>query len=200
MDDEVAQLVALVRRKGYRNLIFDLDETLTQLDVPWDEWIDQVVGALPPAAAKKLTALLAIDGAPWGMVVNEQIMQDQAFYDQFIKICQDFEAKYLAHTPYDALVKALPELKTNGAQLFLWTSNTRQTAERALTELGVLPLFSKLATREDAKLGKPDAAAWRSFGLADNELSTCLMIGDSQSDELAADAVGIDFYKITFFK
>jgi len=200
MTNEVDSLLKLVRRKHYRNLIFDLDETLTRLDLPWDEWIEQVTASLPTDRAKKLEELLKIDGAPWGEVVNEQIIKDPDFYEQFIKICQDFESKYFAHTPYGKLVKALPALKEEGCNLFLWTSNTRQTAERALTEMGTLQFFSQLLTREDVKLGKPHAEGWKLFTFASQDPASCLMIGDSQNDALAAEAGGISYYKISFFK
>lgn len=200
MTKEVESLLELVRQKHYHNLIFDLDETLTRLDLPWEEWIGQVTGSLPAEAAKKLEQLLEVEGAPWGEVVNEQIVKDSVFYDRFIKICQDFESKYFAHTPYDDLVKALPRLKEEGCDLFLWTSNTRQTAERALMEMGILQLFTQLLTREDVKLGKPHGEGWKQFVFANENPDTCLMIGDSQNDALAAQAGSIAYYKISFFK
>jgi len=200
MTNEVDSLLKLVRQKHYRNLIFDLDETLTRLDLPWDEWTEQVAASLPADRAKKLEELLDVDGAPWGEVVNEHILKDADYYKKFIKICQDFESKYFAHTPYDELVKALPELKEEGCDLFLWTSNTRRTAERALIEMGILSLFTQLLTRENVQLGKPHAEGWALFTFAGQDPASCLMIGDSQNDALAAEAGGIAYYKISFFK
>lgn len=200
MTKEVKTLRELVRQKQYHNLIFDLDETLTRLDLPWEEWIEQVTASLPPDMAEKLEQLLAVDGAPWGEVVNEQIIKDTAFYNRFITICQDFEAKHFAHTPYHDLVQILPEFKAEGCELFLWTSNTRQTAERALLELGVRQLFTQLLTREDIKLGKPHVEGWGKFAFSNQDPSLSLMIGDSQNDALAAQAGGIAYYKISFFK
>ena len=200
MTKEVESLIELVRQKQYQNLIFDLDETLTRLDLPWEKWIEQVTASLPPDMAEKLEQLLAIDGAPWGEVVNEQITQDTDFYNQFIKICQDFEAKHFAHTPYHDLIKALPQFKEQGCKLFLWTSNTRQTAERALVELGVRQLFTQLLTREDTRLGKPHVEGWSQFPFSSQDTGLSLMIGDSQNDALAAQARGVAYYKISFFK
>ena len=199
MTTEITELIELVRRKKYKNLIFDLDKTITQLEMPWEEWIEQVTAALPPAASKKLTDMLAIEGAPWGEIINEQIVTDSAFYEQFIAICRNFEAKHFEHTPYEALIKALPELRSQNIELFLWTSNTRPTAERALLEMGVLHLFTQLLTREDVKLGKPDPEGWEKFNLT-VPLSACLMIGDSQNDELAAQSAGVAYFDIAHFK
>jgi HAD superfamily hydrolase (TIGR01549 family) len=200
MMNEVTSLAHLVHEKQYRNLIFDLDETLTRLDLPWQEWIKKVTASLPADAAKKLKQLLEIEGAPWGEVINEQIVKDPDFYNQFIKISQDFESKYFAHTPYDDLVNILPELKKEGCDLFLWTSNTRQTAKQALTEMDILHLFTQLLTREDVQLGKPHAEGWQRFTFSGQDRAACLMIGDSQNDALAAKAGGVDYYKISFFK
>lgn len=199
MTKEVDSLLKLIHQKQYRSLIFDLDQTLTRLDLPWEEWKERVIASLPPEAAKELEEVLKTEGAPWGEVVNRQIVKNARFYEEFIKICQAFESKHFAHTPYDELIKMLPKLKEAGCELFLWTSNTRSTAERALTEMGVLQLFQQLLTREDVKLGKPHGEGWKQFIFANQDPSARLMIGDSQNDELAARAGGIAYYEINFF-
>jgi len=200
MTKEIASLVALVRQKQYRNLIFDLDETLTRLDLPWEEWVEKVTASLSAASAKDFEQILESESAPSGELVNAQILKDPDYYERFIRICQDFESKYFAHTPYDDLIKVLPGLKEAGCDLFLWTSNTRQTAERALIEMGVLRLFTQLLTREDVRLGKPHTEGWKQFTFADQNPGSCLMIGDSQNDELTAKAHGVAYFKISFFK
>jgi HAD superfamily hydrolase (TIGR01509 family) len=199
MNKEVEQLLDLARDHHYHNIIFDLDKTITRLDLPWDEWEERVTAVLAPEASKRLSDMLAVAGAPSGEVINEQIMKDHEFYEQFIKICQEFEAEYFAHTPYDDLVKIIPQLKENGAELFIWTSNTRETAERALLEMGILQHFTQLVTREDVKLGKPHKEGWDNFAFTGAVPDSCLMIGDSQNDELAAKAVGMKYFNVDFF-
>lgn len=47
-----------------------------------------------------------------------------------------------------------------GCSLYLWTNNTRPTVDKALIELGVLDLFTKIVTKEDTKLNKPNKQGW----------------------------------------
>lgn len=188
----------LVQDKGYRNLIFDLDWTLTKLDVPWPKWTKQIADSLPQEVSEKLKAMLAIEGSAWGEVINEYLQNNHGFYKKYIAICQEFEKAHFAHTPYQALIEVLPTLKEQGANLYVWTSNTRATAEHALRDTNVLHLFSQLLTREDVILGKPNAEGWTHFPFAANP-ETCLMIGDSKNDELVAKATGMDYFNVTFF-
>ena len=198
MNKEITKLITVVKKHKYRNLIFDLDCTLTKLDVPWPEWNKRITRALPPDIAKKLTDMLAIEGSPWGQVVNDYLVTNKSFYDEYIAICREFESDHFSHTPYNELMHILPQLKEMGAKLYVWTSNTRPTAERALQDACVLHLFSQLLTREDVTLGKPHAEGWQHFPFADDP-KTCLMIGDSQNDEFVAKEVGMDYFQVRYF-
>jgi phosphoglycolate phosphatase-like HAD superfamily hydrolase len=200
MSKEVEDLLQLVRIGGYRNLVFDLDETITRLELPWDEWIQEVAATLPPARAKEFVYAIDHEGVAWGSIINQQIKTDKAFYQKYLQICKAFEAKHCAHTPYADLVDALPKLHDMGARLMLWTANTRPTAERALLELGVLHLFTRLLTREDTLFGKPHTEGWSLLKTADQPVESFLFIGDSKNDEQAARAGNVRYYQIRFFK
>src|SRR5687767_2091495 len=121
--NEVDELLRLVRAKPYRKIVFDLDETLTILNLPWQEWIDEVVRLLPEKRVAEFLNSVEGQGRPWGAVINEQIAEDSAFYDRFLAICVAFEKKYFSHTPYPALVDALPSIKSGDRQFYIWTAN-----------------------------------------------------------------------------
>jgi len=57
-----------------------------------------------------------------------------------------------------------------------------------------------MLTRENVRLSKPHADGWKLFTFAGQDPASCLMIGDSQNDTLAAAAGGIAYYQIDFFK
>jgi FMN phosphatase YigB (HAD superfamily) len=197
---EVDQLLAKIEQGGYRNLIFDLDQTITHLLLPWDEWKQQLLVELSPQQREQIRDKLWAERLTWAPAINALIEQDRALGKKLIDISRDFEARHPNHTPYPALVAALPGLKKSGHQLLLWTNNNRPTAKRVLTELGVLDLFSKLVTREDSVFIKPHLAAWHLIKQDDQPLSSYLYIGDSQNDRRAAGAASIDFFQIKFFK
>jgi len=200
MADEVDELLETIKEKQYTNLVFDFDETLTILNVPWREWLESVMAALPQNKRAEIKKILNGRQAPWDAVVNEHIKFDDDFYKQFLKICLDFETKYFNHTPYHTLVKSLPDLKAAGRSLYLWTNNMRLTAERGLLELGIAQLFTKIVSREDVRLGKPDPEGWALIKQDTEPLSSYLFIGDSDNDKQAAAHAGIDYFRIRYFK
>jgi HAD superfamily hydrolase (TIGR01509 family) len=200
MASEVTDLLKLIDEKHYTKLIFDLDETVTRLDVPWEEWKRAVVAALPPDSGADLDRLLSVRGLAWGEIVNDFIAKHPGFYEKFLAASDAFEAKHFAHTPYAELVQALHGLKERGCTLFLWTSNMRQTAERALLELGVYELFERLVTREDVAQGKPDGEGWKYIKQPDEAPDAFLFIGDSSNDAKAAQAANVAYFKINYFK
>ncbi len=198
--NEVDELLQLVRIKSYRKIVFDLDETLTILNLPWQEWIDEVAQMLPEKRVAEFLTTVEGQGRPWGAVINEQIAEVPTFYDRFLAVCAAFEQKYFSHTPYQALVDALPALKGEDRQFYIWTANTRATVERALREMGIRDLFDGIVAREDVRYGKPDKEAWQHILEFDEDLTGVLLVGDSKNDEASARAAGIAFFKITHFK
>ncbi len=198
--NEIDELLRLVRTKPYRKIVFDLDETLTVLNLPWQEWIDDVARLLPQKRTAEFLDAVEGRGRPWGAIINEQIAEDPAFYKAFLTICTAFEQKYFSHTPYRALAEALPGLKTEGRKFYVWTANTRATAERALNEMAIRDLFDGIVAREDVLYGKPDREAWAHILEPNDDLDSVLLVGDSKNDEASAHAAGVAFFKITHFK
>lgn len=197
--EEVRRLVALVQRGGYKDLVFDLDGTLTLLDMPWRCWIDAVASEIPPEFRDGLRQIMESPGAPWGLALNKHLRSGTLRRDVLVTISRRFESEYLRHTPHQVLIDALPHLKADGASMYVWTGNTRPTAERIMAEIGLSDLFSTVVCREDVLLGKPDLEGWRVLGLAAGD-PCCLIVGDSQNDELAAAAARVDYFEITHFK
>lgn len=59
--------------------------------------------------------------------------------------------------------------------------------------------FTKIITRDDVKYLKPNPEGFGKIHDPIMPLEKYLLIGDSYSDEKAAEAAKIDFYKINFF-
>jgi HAD superfamily hydrolase (TIGR01549 family) len=200
MDTEVDTLVNLIKDKRKTNLIFDFDETLTFLDLPWDEWINDVTNILPKEKQLEFKRILEKEGSSWGIYINKVITEDNDFFDKLLQISLQFEAKHFKHTPYQELINVLPELREMGCSLYLWTNNTRPTVDKALIELGVLDLFTKIVTKEDTKLNKPNKRGWELIKKDSEPLVTYLFVGDSLNDKKAAELANIDYFKINYFK
>lgn len=200
MNKEVERLIAQVQTHKYRYLIFDLDETLTHLKLPWDEWEKRMLAQLPPTASIQARDMLRHQTSNWGVVINALAKDNNAVHQKIIDISRTFEAEYFSHAPYHALIEALSTLQQDGRTFFLWTSNSRATAGQALRELGILERFSKIISHESVLQIKPDKDGWSQLHDQAQPLDAYLFIGDSSNDEQAARSIGIDFFKITYFK
>lgn len=44
---EVDKLIKTIKKEGYSHIIFDLDATLTLLNLPWEEWVRLIAKRLP---------------------------------------------------------------------------------------------------------------------------------------------------------
>jgi phosphoglycolate phosphatase-like HAD superfamily hydrolase len=198
VDDEAAALIELVQDAPYRDIIFDLDGTLTLLDIPWTDWIDGVTAELPVPRGDTLRRLLVTPGAPWAAELNDCLAEGLIDCQRIIALSASVEGRRRGHTPNGPLLDALPLLKRLGCSLYLWTSNTRRTADAVLRELEISHLFDRVSVRDDVRMGKPAPEGWRLLCIT-TPLDRQLLVGDSHNDELAASAVGIDYYEIRFF-
>ena len=92
-------------------------------------------------------------------------------------------------------------MKKNVDYLYsIWTSNNKDTAKKALSEMGLMQHVSKIVSKEDTQLSKPDPEGFSIISDAfDNEVDDYLFIGNSRHDEKAAEAAGIDFLMVNDF-
>lgn len=190
------RLCSLAAGGSLKFAVFDLDGTLVTLRMPWPEWIDEVAGGLTDDQAAGLRAEIYAGGKAWGAYLNALIDAGAITADRVVEISARFESRHYSQSPNDDLLAALPYLQGLGVTLYLWTSNTRPTAEKALEDTGVRRLFTALVTREDSEFGKPSPQGWSVLFPDGVPLHQCLLIGDSMNDEAAARNVGVDYFKI----
>jgi phosphoglycolate phosphatase-like HAD superfamily hydrolase len=188
----VKNLRGYLGEKSKRCLIFDFDETIFTLELPWEVYFAELrerLYELDPSLAE-------VDGM--AKCENEAVRRlgEQAIalkneYSAF------FEREYLAvvteHTDLTDFIRNERENYT----FFLWSSNMRSTIEPELARTKLLPLFAKLVCKDSVSLIKPDPEG---FSLIFDELNfrreEYLMIGNSHHDQAAAEAAGIDFFLV----
>ncbi len=196
---EVEKLLKTVDERGYTHLIFDLDATLTLLNLPWGEWVEMIAQRVPEDQAVSFRRIFEHDGGGWQQIANEHVARYDTFLPALIEASEEFESTYFAHTPHDELVQAVHTLTEQGKTLYAWSGNMRSTIERALMELGIRQHFTKLVGREDVRLAKPHPEGWQLLedGTPREQF---LFVGDSSNDAGAAKTLGIDYFEITHFK
>lgn len=174
------------------HLIFDLDETLVHLILPWEILLDPISTEL---AKTDISLLRQYKKGQINLaqLENSYISKNPKLKQLIIQNRLNFEAKYLKD------IVANPELinfikNAKNYQIFLWSSNTRPVVEKVLKKFKIFGKFKKLVTRMDVDLLKPEPEGF--FKIYDSKIpkGDYLFIGNSSADRQAAQKVNVDFY------
>lgn len=197
--NETQHLQSLIIAKGCTHLVLDLDSTIASIHLPWDEGYRMLDVALADYGEPSFRHAIMHENRVFGRVFNEYLDVHPQALPIILKWARDFETLSSGYTPYPDLIETLSVFAASGGQLSLWTSNVRATARDVLSSVGILEHFSAIVTREDVKYLKPDPEGWQHIDDG-RSLSEYLFIGDSTNDRHAAEAIGIDYFNISYFK
>lgn len=195
---EVKKLIEHVQANSYKHIVFDLDETIARLHLPWDAGMRTLFDRSPSHIAPQLRREFA-NGEPYGVVLNRAVKQYEEFLPILLAWAHEFEAQLVSQQPHDELVTAIAEFANAGRRLCLWTSNTQRSARQVLDKLGIGQHFDVIVARDDVRLLKPNPEGWWHI-YGGEPLSDYLLVGDSVNDYGAAVAVGIDYFETRHFK
>lgn len=173
-----------------KRLIFDFDETLFTLDLPWHLYnaeLARQLYELDPAYPKEKSINKLENGITrkWGTQAAEIRWQysRQFEHDNLRGVIELSDLTNFIrdnHAEYD---------------YYLWTSNMRETVQPILQKNGLLPYFTRLVTKGDVLLMKPEPEGFELIFEPRTQVRTdYLMIGNSKNDQKAAAAAGIDFW------
>jgi HAD superfamily hydrolase (TIGR01549 family) len=81
----------------------------------------------------------------------------------------------------------------------LWTSNTERVISDFIQKEGLRPIFQNIISLNTVHYSKPYPDGFYKIYNASFSKKDYLMIGDSDNDESAAKAAGIDFFKVDYF-
>lgn len=180
------------------HLIFDLDETLAHIILPWDIWEKDIEEKL-----KKVDLNILRDyknhKINLSQLENLYVSKHPQTLDLMIKNSKKFESENLQDIRINH--ELVDFIKTSkNYHIFLWTGQHSNTVKTVLKKLGILEKFEKMATRNNVKLLKPETDGFKLIYDGKTEKSKYLFIGNSWYDRKAANAVGIDFYQEDYFQ
>lgn len=178
------------------HLIFDFDETLFNLILPWNLCHKDVMQQL-----KKLDKSL-VEGYFSGKInlslfENSFVSKFPQTREIFIKSRIKFETEHLEDVVEN---KELVEfIRTHDCKYYIWSANTKEVIVSILKKAGIFEKFEKIITRDDLIMIKPDPEGF--YKIYDNKtpLEAYLFVGNSKFDREAAEKVGIDFFLIDYF-
>ncbi|MBU0976580.1 MAG: HAD hydrolase-like protein [Patescibacteria group bacterium] len=184
-------------KKKFR--IFDFDETIVKLHLDWDIFrsgIKRIMSKYDLALVDKYEKekLRGID------LINLGIQKyGYKYWKELIDFTLKFENENLTGETENPEIINFIKNNSNSYTFFIWSSNTFPTLENSLRRLKVLEAFEKIAARELYKLAKPYTDGFHViFTDSAPTKHEILMVGDSGSDEKAAQSCGIDFYKVEY--
>jgi HAD superfamily hydrolase (TIGR01549 family) len=180
------------------HLIFDFDETIVKLLLPWDRAvirIEEDISKLDPTIIndyknRKIS---------YAMLQNLYVEKyNDLALNLILKNNPAFETEELqGYLKNDGIIDFIKE---NNYKNFIWSSNTKFVIEKILEDLNILNKFSKIITREDVKFLKPSLDGFKVIDDKVTPVKNYLFIGDSWNDKDAAKQLNIDYYQEDFFK
>ena len=181
------------------HLIFDFDETLFFLQLPWEKCLELIEEELIAMDNDLYSSYLSMR-ITWASLQNEYVGKyGQKAKELIIKNNTQFETENLLGVDinYD-LVRFMKDVQN--IEFNLWSSNTKDTIYPVLQQHHLYQKFTYIITRNDVDLLKPHAEGFEKIYNKDISKEKYLMIGDSSADMLAAKNAGIDFFKVQYFK
>lgn len=191
--------IDLQKLSDYKVIIFDFDQTLFTLDLPWHEYLEktyQILAQYDQALLEKMERSSS----------NYEIIN--AFTDKYgseprdkcVEYGQEFEVEQLQGvTIHQELVDWLTANAVHH-KMYVWSSNCTPVIEKILNDQGLIDHFEYLITRDSVLKTKPDAEGFARYVLPNlsEQFSTqdCVMVGDSASDQAAAAAAQIEYLKV----
>lgn len=180
------------------HIIFDLDETILELLLPWDEWLKEIrrIGD-------------EYDKDVWADYDRGEVMaaipQNRLFKkfgsevrDKINSYTETFETTRLEGVrKYDELIEFI---KTNADNYIfsIWSANSAMVIDKVLKEEGSDKCFKLIVSRGDVDYLKPDPDGFKLIDDGKTSIDQYLFIGDSSNDEGAAKALGMDYFKVSF--
>ncbi len=180
------------------HLIFDFDETLCKLILPWDQCFNEIKKILYKANPDILKRYEYHEISLSELQNLYVIHSHGELKKQFIESLTYFETRFLSDViPNEELIKFVKN--NNRYTLYIWSSNTRSTILSSLTRCGIETSFNHIIGMEDVLLLKPEPNGFEKIYRESILKTQYLFLGDSSHDKRAAISAGIDFMHINYF-
>lgn len=189
-------LQAYLTQHSKKHLIFDFDETIFTLQLPWEVYIKELTQKLidlDPTLADFSQGKILND------VENEAVRRLGAQALQIRRAySEEFETKYLTGVDENTELTSFIANNHEKYDCYVWTSNMRTTILPILEKNNLVDCFKKIVTKSDVSFTKPNPEGFALiFNHSTQKRAEYLMIGDSQNDRGAAQNAGIDFFHVT---
>lgn len=185
--------------------VFDLDGTLVDSANDLIRATNHTLqGAGLPAVPGETLRTTVSHGARAMLVQAMRLLDKEpptAELDRMQTVFLDYYAENIAidTRPFPGAIAALVRMREAGARLAVCTNKTEKLARQLLRAVEMDGLFHAITGRDTLPVSKPDPGHLiGTVILADGDLSTVVMVGDSEIDIKTARAAGIPSIGVTF--
>lgn len=178
------------------HLIFDFDETIFELILPWHKWHEFGFSRMRDIDPHLHDGI--VNGTvDWHIGQNELVQKHgQVAREIIVQNSERFETELLQGVRVNEELVLF--IQKNNYTQYVWTTNTRPVIERVLRDYSLQDSFKKSVTRSELDYIKPDPSGFTLLHDDKTPIDNYLFVGDSANDKAAATALGIDFFQIAF--
>ncbi len=192
---DVIRLAQYLQEYPKKYLIFDFDDTLVTLRLPWHSYttgIKAIIHEVDPDLVARYP------GEEMKYLIHEALIKHgQRIRPRINRYRQQFEQDNLQGILRNDWLLAFLQENAANYQFFIWSSNDTHTILPVLQGSQLEALFQKIVGANDVNYTKPSPDGFYAlFDPSTQKKADFLFVGDSNSDEEASRNAGIDFFKI----
>ena len=189
------QLSNYLVKNPKKHLIFDFDRTIVKIEMDWSQYRNQLMKIYRQFNPQYQRSALSGHES-----YNNFVKTHGVKVVELVKVFrQRYERKMnRGFTPNKELIEFIKN--ANEYKKYVYSNNSRPTVLKGLRELELDNLFDQIVTCDEVIYTKPDPEGFKLIYDSSVPKSEYLMIGDSSADQKMAEAAGIDFYLVAYFK
>lgn len=187
-----------LKKNKKTHIIFDLDETILELLLPWDEWLTEIK-RIGNKYDKDVWEDFDKGAVPAAIPQNRLFKKfGSAVRDKINSYTETFEVSRLEGVrKYDDLIEFI-KANADNYVFSMWSSNSAKVIDKVLKEEGLDKCFKLIVSRSDVDYLKPNPDGFKLIDDGKTSIDQYLFIGDSSNDEGAAKSLGMDYFEVAF--
>lgn len=176
------------------SVIFDLDGTLVKFKLRIREARREFIEYLESLGIETWGL---VDSLPTNEIIRNVTRGREGLYREVMRALDEIFSRYemeaaMESEPREGATALLEMLEREGVGIAVATNNSRAAALASLRRAGMMQLRDLLVSRDDSSMMKPDPEMLiRSARLIGAPLNSCIHVGDSHIDVLAARGAGM---------
>lgn len=187
-----------LKKNKKTHIIFDFDETILEVLLPWDEWLNEVK-RIGNEYDKDVWTDFDKGEVPSSIPQNRLFKKfGSEVRGRINNYTENFEVSRLEGVrKNDELIEFI---KTNADNYIfsMWSSNSAKAIDRVLKDESLDICFKQIVSRDEVDYLKPDPDGFKLIDDGHTDIANYLFIGDSVNDEGAAKALGRDYFEVSF--